>query len=334
MKQNNKMKEILTSNQMIIVYIIVALSCAIGLKNPAFADFSTIITLSRALLVTLIFAICEMVVIISGGIDVSFPAVACAALYIPVVVMKEHDMNSALLAFVMAVGISLIVGIINGFLIAVLKLPPLIATLGVSSIVSGMVLTFFGTNEISRMPKAIKGLGEVFLFSYTNKNDITYSMTVFIIVPIILCIVVHLILKYTMLGRGIYAIGGDKNAARIAGFNVVKLQFIVYIFSGVFAGIAGMIYCILCSSANPLNLMGSEMMVIAAVVIGGTRITGGHGGVIGTVLGVVLIALIQNNLIMLGVPAYWQTFVVGAVIIVGTAITSLKAKAIANSPKV
>lgn len=333
MKQN-KTKEILTSNQMIIVYIIVVLSIAIGMKNPAFVDFSTVITLSRALLVTLIFAICEMVVIISGGIDVSFPAVACASLYIPVVVMKEHDISSGLVAFLFATVIGLLIGVINGFLIAVLKLPPLIATLGVSSIVSGSVLTFFGTSEISRLPEGIKSLGKVFLFSYTNKNDITYSMTVFILVPIVLCIVVYLILKYTMLGRGIYAIGGDANAARIAGFNVVKLQFIVYMFSGMFAGIGGMIYCILCSSANPLNLMGSEMMVIAAVVIGGTRITGGHGGVIGTVLGVVLIALIQNNLIMLGVPAYWQTFVVGAVIIVGTAITSLKAKAIANSPKV
>lgn len=333
MKQG-KMKEVLTSNQMIIVYIIVVLSAAIGIKNPAFADFATVITLCRALLVTLVFAVCEMVVIISGGIDVSIPAVACAALYIPVVMMKEHDMTSGLLAFVFAALIGLVVGVINAFLVAVLQLPPLIATLGVSSIVSGTVLTFFGTNEISRLPEGIKALSKAFLFSYTNKNDITYSMTVFILVPIILCIVVHLILKYTMLGRGIYAIGGDKNAARIAGFNVIRLQFLVYMFSGIFAGIGGMIYCVLCSSANPLNLMGSEMMVIAAVVIGGTRITGGHGGVIGTVLGVVLIALIQNNLIMLGVPTYWQQFVVGAVIIVGTAITSFKAMAIENSPKV
>lgn len=149
-----------------------------------------------------------------------------------------------------------------------------------------------------------------------------------------MCIAVHLILRHTMLGRGIFAIGGDQNAARIAGFNVIRLQFIVYIFSGVMAGIAGMIYCILCDSANPLNLMGSEMMIIAAVVVGGTRITGGHGSVSGTILGVILIALIQNNLIMLGVPTYWQTFVVGAVIVIGTSITSLKAKAVEQNQKV
>lgn len=332
--KSKKWKEVLTSNQMFIIYIIVVLSLAIGVKNPAFFDFSTVITLSRALLVTLCFAICEMVVIISGGIDVSFPAVACAALYIPIKIMKDFDIDNVFFAFAFAAVIGLVVGIINAVLIALLKIPPLIATLGVSSVTSGGLLTFFGTREISRLPESVSALSKKFIFSYTNASGATYSLTIFILVPIILCIAVHLILRYTMLGRGIFAIGGDKNAARIAGFNVVKLQFVVYIFSGVMAGISGMIYCILCDSANSLNLMGSEMMIIAAVVVGGTRITGGHGTVFGTILGVVLIALIENNLIMLGVPSYWQTFVVGAVIVVGTAITSLKAKAVEQNQKV
>ncbi len=329
-----KWKEVLTSNQMFIIYIIAILSLAIGMKNSAFFDFSTVITLSRALLVTLCFAICEMVVIISGGIDVSFPAVACAALYIPVKVMTDAEIDNVFLAFLFAAVIGLVVGVVNAILISILKIPPLIATLGVSSMTSGALLTFFGTREISRIPESVSALSKVFILNYTNASGATYSLTVFILVPIILCIAVHLILRYTMLGRGIFAIGGDQNAARIAGFNVIKLQFIVYIFSGVMAGIAGMIYCILCDSANPLNLMGSEMMIIAAVVVGGTRITGGHGSVSGTILGVILIALIQNNLIMLGVPTYWQTFVVGAVIVIGTSITSLKAKAVEQNQKV
>lgn len=329
-----KWKEVLTSNQMFIIYIIAVLSLAIGMKNSAFFDFSTVITLSRALLVTLCFAVCEMVVIISGGIDVSFPAIACAALYIPVKVMTEMDIDNVFLAFAFAALIGLAVGIVNAVLIAILKIPPLIATLGVSSMTNGALLTFFGTREISRIPESVSALSKKFILSYTNASGSTYSLTIFILVPIVLCIGVHLILRYTMLGRGIFAIGGDQHAARIAGFNVVRLQFIVYIFSGVMAGITGMIYCILCDSANPLNLMGSEMMIIAAVVVGGTRITGGHGTVFGTILGVILIALIENNLIMLGVPSYWQTFVVGAVIVVGTSITSLKAKAVEQNQKV
>ena len=131
MKQS-KWKEILTSNQMFIVYIIVVLCIAISMKTPAFAEVSTIITLARALLVTLCFAICEMVVIISGGIDVSFPAIACASLYIPICVFKENDIDNVVLAFVFAAAIGLVIGIINAVLISLLQIPPLIATLGVS----------------------------------------------------------------------------------------------------------------------------------------------------------------------------------------------------------
>ena len=117
MKQS-KWKEILTSNQMFIVYIIVVLCIAISMKTPAFAEVSTIITLARALLVTLCFAICEMVVIISGGIDVSFPAIACASLYIPICVFKENDIDNVVLAFVFAAAIGLVIGIINAVLIS------------------------------------------------------------------------------------------------------------------------------------------------------------------------------------------------------------------------
>ena len=100
----------------------------------------------------------------------------------------------------------------------------------------------------------------------------------------------------------------------------------MYILAGALAGVGGVTYMILMRQAHPQVLMGTEMMVIAAVVMGGTRITGGHGSISGTILGVTLIALIQNNLIMLGVPTYAQTFVVGLLIVAGTSITSLRTK--------
>ncbi len=320
-------RAVFTSNQMFLIYIIVALCLAIGLVNHAFFNFSTVITLSRAMLCTLCFAVCEMVVIISGGIDVSFPAVACASLYITVKVMTTNGMDSIFMGFFIAAVIGLIVGVANAILIALVKIPPLIATLATSSMTSGTLLTFFGNSEISRIPSKLSALSGKFILTYTsNANGNTYRLTVFILVPIILCFVVFFILRFTMLGRGIYAIGGDENAARVSGFNVIRLKFIVYIFCGVMAGVTGMIYCILCDSANPIDLMGSEMMIIAAVVVGGTNIAGGHGTVFGTILGVTLIALIQNNLLMLGVPSYWQTFIVGAVIVAGTTITAMKTK--------
>lgn len=331
---NKKFLKVLTSNEMIVVFIIFGLSLLIGNRNNAFWGVPTLISISRSMLVTLIFALCEMVIIISGGIDVSFPAVASISLYTTTKLMTVYHIDNIVFAFLIAGIIGMAFGAINAYLVAIKKIPPLIATLGVSSIANGGALAFLGTKEISQLPSNMNQLSKIFLFTYVNKEGIQYSMTVLILVPVILSIILFFVLKYTMLGRGIYAIGGDSNAARIAGFNVTNIRFIIYMFSGCFAGIAGIIYVILMRQANPQVLMGSEMMVIAGVVIGGTRITGGHGTVLGTILGIGLIALVQNNLIMLGVPTHFQTFVVGLIIVIGTSITSLKAKKEANSLKI
>lgn len=329
-----KIKNNLSSNEMIVVYIIFGLSMLIGTVNPVFFGTSTLISLSRSMLVTLIFAICEMIVIISGGIDVSFPAISCISLYTTIKFLLLTGIDNPLFAFIMAGLIGMIFGALNAFLIVKFKIAPLIATLGVSSVANGGTLAFLGTDEISNIPDNIDRLSKVFIYTYTSSEGITYQLTALILIPITVCVAAYIVLKFTMLGRGIYAIGGDKNAARIAGFNVTRIQFIIYMTSGFFAGIGGITYMILMRQASPQVLMGSEMMVIAAVVVGGTRITGGHGTVIGTILGVSLITLVQNNLIMLGIPTHVQTFVVGMIIVIGTSITSIRAKKIANSAKV
>lgn len=329
-----KVKMGLTSNEMIVVYIIIGLSFVIGAINPTFMEMSTAIMLLRSMLVTLIFAIMEMIIIISGGIDVSFPAVACISFYATIRISIATGIDNPILAYLIAACIGILFGLINAVLIAKCNIPPLIATLGVSSVANGGTLAFLGTEEISNIPERIDALSKAFIYTYTNKAGIQYQLTAMILIPIVLCVAAYLILKYTMFGRSIYAIGGDKNAARIAGINVTKIQFIIYMAAGCFAGIGGLTYMILMRQASPQALMGSEMMVIAAVVMGGTRITGGHGSVIGTVLGVTLIALVQNNLVMIGVPTHFQTLVVGVIIVIGTSITSLRAKKIANSAKV
>lgn len=327
-------KDKLAANEMLVVYIIVALSLLIGVVNPAFFAMSTVIGTMRSMLITMIFALCEMVIIVSGGIDVSFPAIASFSLYFTISLMNIFHIDNVLFAFAFAGLLGLAWGTLNAVLIGRFKIPALIATLGTSSLANGATLVYSNGSEISNIPGSVDSLSQRYLFSVTNAMGGKSAMTVFIILPIILCILIHWVLKHTMLGREIYAIGGDANAARIAGVNVKKTQFIIYMAIGFLTGIAGISYAILMRNAHPSNLMGSEMMVIAAVVIGGTRITGGHGTVIGTVLGVLLITLVSNNLIMLGVPNYWQTFAVGLIIVIGTSITSLRAKKIALSPKI
>ena len=213
---NKKVKKIFQSNEPYIFLIIILLGIVVQIRSGQFFTANNVVDLLSAMIVPGLFAIAEFMALIAGGIDVSFPAIACASLYIPICVFKENDIDNVVLAFVFAAAIGLVIGIINAVLISLLQIPPLIATLGVSSITQGMLLTFFGTRQISRLPSTIAALNKVYLFTYQSKAGNNYSMTALILVPIILYIVVYIVLKYTMLGRGIYAIGGDANAARIA----------------------------------------------------------------------------------------------------------------------
>jgi simple sugar transport system permease protein len=243
--------------------------------------------------------------------------------------------DSVFFFFGVAILSGLAFGILNGVLVAILKLPPLIATLATSSVASGGLIMLLGTREFTTLPPSLDWLYSINLLTYTDPaTGFKYPLTILFLVPVILCIVVALVLRYTMLGRGLYAIGGDKNAARVAGFNVKKLQFTAYIFCSVMASATAMIYTTLMHSSTTTALMGEEMIIIAACVVGGCRLTGGHGSVGGTILGVLLITLVQNNLNMLGVPTSWQIFAVGLVLLLGAVLSSIQAKRIEKLGKI
>lgn len=336
MKRTKDWKLALTSTPMILIYVMAVFCIVAAIRQPAFLSPATLINLARAGIFTMCFAICEMVVIISGGIDVSFPAIGCVAMYVPLY-LYNNDMgpDSVLFFFGLAMVIGLVFGILNGFLVSYLKLPPLIATLATSSVASGGLIMLLGTREFTTLPPSLEALYSINLLTYVDPNTgFNYPLTILILVPVLLCVVMALVMRYTMLGRGLYAIGGDANAARIAGFNVRKLQFIAYIFCGVMASATAMIYTTLMHSSTTTALMGEEMIIIAACVVGGCRLTGGHGSVGGTVLGVLLITLVENNLNMLGVPTSWQTFAVGVVLLLGAVLSSVQAKRISKMGKV
>ncbi len=336
MSKKQDWKLTLTSTPMILIYVMVVFCLAVTIRQPAFLSPATVINLCRAGIFTMCFAICEMIVIISGGIDVSFPAVGCVAMYVPLYLYNNGmGADNVFFFFGLAMVIGLVFGVLNGILVSYLKLPPLIATLATSSVASGGLIMLLGTREFTTLPPSLEALYSINLVTYIDPNTgFKYPLTILILVPIILCIVMALVMKYTMLGRGIYAIGGDSNAARIAGFNVRRLQFIAYIFCAVMASATAMIYTTLMHSSTTTALMGEEMIIIAACVVGGCRLTGGHGSVGGTILGVLLITLVENNLNMLGVPTSWQTFAVGMVLLLGAILSSVQAKRISRMGKV
>lgn len=320
-------KKLLNTNEFFVALTLFILVLIIGIMNPTFFSAGNIVDLLRSGIVTGIFAICAMVVIVSGGIDVSFPAIAAFSMFTTTKILTAYGyQGSILLAFVIAGIIGVLLGLLNAVFISRFNLPTLIVTLGTASMFNGFMLTFIGYKEITNVPKGMIAFSQMELFRVTTKSGVVFSLPLAILVLVAAALVVWFILRYTMLGRGIYALGGDPISAERAGFNIKGIQFFIYCFVGFLAGIAGVVHTSLMRDSNPMDFMGAEMLVIAAVVLGGSRITGGHGTLFGTFLGVFLVLVINNSLILLGIPSYWQKFIVGLLILFGTGITSYQAK--------
>jgi Ribose/xylose/arabinose/galactoside ABC-type transport systems, permease components len=319
------MKKLTSSNEFYVALTIIGLSIIIGAINKTFFTAGNFIDLFRSSIVMAILAMGTLMVIISGGIDVSFTAIASFSMYVTMKILTAYNFQGSVwLAFALAGAIGLILGLINAIIISSFKLPTLIVTLGTASMFTGFVLAFIGVREISILPQSLVAFSKTNLFEITSKNHFVYGLPIAILIVVAVALLVWFILRYTMLGRGIYALGGDRVAAERAGFNINAILFVIYGFVGFISGIAGLIHTSLMRNCNPVDLIGTEMTVIAAVVLGGARITGGHGTVIGSLLGLLLVTIMTNSLILLGVPSYWQRVVIGLIILIGTGITAQK----------
>ena len=318
------MKRLLRRNETLVALTLVVLCLIIGLNNPTFFTVGNTFTLLRTSIVTGIFALGVLIVIISGGIDVSFTAIGVFALYSTVKLMLAYAPDAPIwVAFIIAAIIGLGLGLINAFFIAQFKLPTLIVTLGTLSMFQGFLLFAIGNQIIRDVPPALTEFARVAVVRIPQvRGTANLHPAVFLLLAI--AIMVWLLLKYTMLGRGIYALGGAAEAAERAGFNVTRTQYFIYAFVGLLSGIAGMTFGSLARQANPQDIVGMELNVIAAVVLGGAYLTGGRGTVIGTLLGVILVVIANNSLILIGVPTVWQRVVIGVIILVGTGIPAIQ----------
>ncbi len=308
------------------VGLVLALLCiAIQLKSGQFFSGNNLVDLVRAFSIPAMFCIGEMFVIITKGVDVSFPAIASMAMFIVCSKMEALTSNP-LLFFLAAMLIGLVVGLVNGYIIARFKFPALIVTLGTSSICFGIMQGVFKSREYP-LCAPLYELGQTKLFSVTNPvSGLTSDMPVGIILMLLLIFVGWFILNKTMLGRGIYAIGGDEKAAQRAGFHVFRTLMFIYAFSGCMAGLIGVLRSTMLLAVHPNNLMGMEMTVIAACVLGGVRMEGGKGSVLGALLGMALLTVVDNSLILLEINTTWQKVFVGAIIIIGTAVSAIQSK--------
>jgi simple sugar transport system permease protein len=218
---------LLRSNESLVAVTIVVLSLVIGLNNPTFFSVGNLFDLLRSSIVMGIFAMGVLIVIVSGGIDVSFTAIGVFALYSTTRILKETMPDAPIfVGFLIAAAIGLGLGMINGFFIARFKLPTLIVTLGTLSMFHGFLLFAIGNQIIRDVPAAMDAFARSALVRIPLERGVA-NLHPAILITLAVTIVVWLLLRYTMLGRGIYALGGAREAAERAGFNVPHIQYFI-----------------------------------------------------------------------------------------------------------
>lgn len=315
------------SNEFMVFMVIVVFSGVATIADPSFFSLPTLFDLIRNGIVIGIFAIGVSLVLISGGIDVSFAAIAAFALYTATLTVKQLGIDIPWpLVFVFSVLIGMGLGLINAIFIAGFRLPTLIVTLGTLSAFRGFLLTFVGSQLISNLPPSMRQFSNLVIVKGTDANGFFYRLPLAFAFLVGVVVLTWFILNRTTLGRNIFALGGSLESARRIGINVRLTQVFIYAYVGGLSGLAGVIHASLARVANPFDLDDLTLSVIAAVVLGGARLTGGYGTITGTLLGVSLIVLVNNSLIVLGIPSTWQKVVVGALILLGTGLPAYQAK--------
>lgn len=311
------------SFQRMLLLIIIIYSVFVGIKNPGFLQIQTVFDIAKTSSTTMIVAMGLLVVMISGGIDVSFMAIALFGSYTSLYIMIQTGISSLAFAFIVSMLIGVVLGLINAVLINWLKLPPFIITLGTQNLFHGIMTTFISDKSFGSgvLPECMHSFGQGTIFKIATANGST-GLTVSIIPVLLAGLATYFILRKTMIGRGIVAIGNDEESARRAGFNPFRIRLFVYAYSGALAGMMGIVYAAQVNALYPNKMVGDELTVVAAVVIGGTKITGGQGKIFGAVLGVLITYLLNSTLIMIGLSSSWNNLFVGAILVIAVALTS------------
>lgn len=298
-----------------ILIALVALCVVLTFASDSFLTASNLLNVSQQISTNFLIAIGMTFIILLGGIDFSVGSIIAVTGLMMGLMMKNWNMP-VILSLLLGVAFASAVGLVTGLLITGFELPPFIATLGMMSIARGAAYTITEGQPIYTFPKgflAITGrYGGIPVFT--------------ILIMVVMFAVAAYVLKYTKYGRYIYAIGGNENCAKLSGINVKKIKCIAYVISGFCCGVAAIVLTSRLDSAVPTNADGAELDAIAAVVIGGTSMTGGEGTLVGTIIGTMIIGVVANGLNLLNVPQGAQRMVKGGIIVLAVIVDVIRRK--------
>lgn len=307
---NRQLTDILRRYGIVIAFFLVVI--ALSIMSPVFLRWNNILNVIRQSSIIGIMAVGVTFVILTGGIDLSVGSVLAAAGMIAAGSM-QNGMGTTGAIFI-GLGIGLACGLFNGFLVTVGKITPFVVTLGMMSIGRGITLIYSQGHPISGFSPSFRFIGGGVLFG------VPFPIILFFLSVIL----AWFVLTQTRVGRYTYAVGGNEETVKLSGINSNKIKMMVYAISGLASGISALILTSRLNSAGPTAGIAYELDVIASVVIGGTSLNGGRGSVWGTLIGALLIAIINNGMNLLGISPYYQQLVKGLIIIGAVLVDRLR----------
>lgn len=307
------LKRLLRQNETYLAIIIVALCALITIVNPSFLTFENIFGVLKSYSMLGIMAVGTLFVLILGGTDVSFTAIAQVVEYAVAVITLALGGN-IILAILAAAVMGTIMGLVNGLVLQYFRVPTIIVTIATSNIFFGLMYVITQGKLINNIHPMWKSFGNILLFPQTSSRGGTYGLSLMPVLWLAALALGWFILRRTFLGRSICAMGGNETAAERVGIRTMRTRLFVFSFVGLLSGIAAVVHLSIVQSVVPNIIMGKELEVIAAVVIGGASVFGGRGTLTGTFLGVLLFAILNNGLTLLRVSSYWYNVAIGVVI--------------------
>jgi simple sugar transport system permease protein len=321
--RDSKLLALLRSPKGYLSIVIVVMALFFGVLAPQFISLGNVVDLVEGSSVTAILAIGLFVVLVVGGIDISFAATASVAQYAAAYFATKSQLPiPAIIAINLIVGALL--GCLNAVLIDRLRATSIIITISTMSVFFALLMYFTAGRSIYDLPAWWSN--PVVLFQFTGGDDASVRITLPIAVMVVVAAVTAFIMNRTSLGRQIFAMGGNVEAARRMGINLSTIQVFAYGYLGLMAGLAGLVQAHRVGEAVPNAMVGGELFVLAAAVLGGASLTGGSGSVGGVMLGILLLAMLRNGLNLLGVSPYFFQILLGVVILASAAMTGLKSR--------
>ncbi len=292
--------------------ILLILFVFFSVQAPHFAAVSNYSNVARQVAVLALIASAQTAVILTAGIDLSVGSMVALASVLTAIGLRG---GSPALGMAYALGAGLLVGMVNGLIIGYTRVAPFIVTLGMLSIVSGLALTISHGDPIFELPES---------WFFQLGTGFVGPVPIPVLVAVVVFLLIWVLLYRTRVGTYVYAVGGNEQAANLAGIPVARVKLGVYVLSGLCAAIGGVILTARVRSGQPLLGQGLELNAVAAVVIGGTSLFGGRGRLLGTIYGVLLVGIVSNGLDLLGISTFIQRIVIGVATIAAVLLTVLR----------